>query len=495
MLVVAGCYAIWRKSSWSRIRIGLAAALILTSVQWVPLLRFLLQAGRIGAIDNWKVAGWFLPWQNIAQFIAPDFFGNPATMNYWGVWNYGEFIGYIGIIPLVFALSALFLSGVPMFFSVALVLSLLFMLPTPFAILPFVFHIPLLSVLQPTRLMVVVDLSLAVLSAYGFENLKTHPKRFIRSYWIVGLGVIVLWIVAFGFRLSVSQHNLILPTALLAAGIIWYAWRRILWYGIIILIVFDLFRFGWKFTPFTPARYFFPSSYVLTFLNTLHKPFRIMSTDDRILPPNTSLFYGIESIEGYDPIAPERYERFLAASELGVADFSRKTGFNRIYTAHTIDSVLLPYLNVKYILTLSDVKRPDMKKVLQDGAVRVYEYTRAFPRVYLADTIRVEKSPEDALRVLISMSPTFIGIVEKPIAVLSVPILAGEGVRIVQYSTNGLSLRTTTMNSRLVVILNSYDGNWHAAVDGISTPVMRVNYLFTGLIVPAGTHEVTLIYR
>ena len=50
---------------------------------------------------------WFLPWQNLVQFIAPDFFGNPATLNYFGVWNYGEFIGYVGIVPLIFVLFGL----------------------------------------------------------------------------------------------------------------------------------------------------------------------------------------------------------------------------------------------------------------------------------------------------------------------------------------------------------------------------------------------------
>jgi hypothetical protein len=85
------------------------------------------------------VPGWYIPWQNFTQFIAPDFFGNPSTLNYWGVWNYGEFIGYVGFIPLVFALYALFFrrGKTTAFFSLCLLLSLLFAFPTIFAKIPF----------------------------------------------------------------------------------------------------------------------------------------------------------------------------------------------------------------------------------------------------------------------------------------------------------------------------------------------------------------------
>ena len=65
------------------------------------------QGVRSVPLDSWLNQEWFLPWQNLAQFIAPDYFGNPATLNYFGIWNYGEFVGYVGIAPLFFALFAI----------------------------------------------------------------------------------------------------------------------------------------------------------------------------------------------------------------------------------------------------------------------------------------------------------------------------------------------------------------------------------------------------
>jgi len=81
----------------------------------------------------------FLPFQNLIQFVTPDFFGNPATLNYWGVWNYAEFVGYIGIIPLVVTFFALFFrhDKKTLFYGSLFFLSLLFSFPTFFAKIPY----------------------------------------------------------------------------------------------------------------------------------------------------------------------------------------------------------------------------------------------------------------------------------------------------------------------------------------------------------------------
>jgi hypothetical protein len=513
-------YAAWRLrhnaySGAKSLGIACSTAFVLTAVQWIPLVWYLPVTGRIASQDAWKVAGWFLPWQHLAQLIAPDYFGNPATLNYWGIWNYGEFIGYVGVASLVLAISSLFATGVPLFFSVVLLLSLLFMLPTPVAMIPFVLHIPFVSVLQPTRLMVIVDLGLAVLAAYGFDAMRKHGKRMQIAFGVTGLFFAVLWIVALAStRLSsdvaflsnmlISKRNLMVPSVLYAVSLAVYILfarqkntllKRLGGVLLLCVIIIDLFRFGWKFTPFVPQTYLFPTSRILAFMQNQHKPFRVMSLDDRIMPPNTSSYYGIETIEGYDPIAPLRYEKFLAASELGIADANRPSGFNRIYTAHNINSLLLPYLNVKYVLSLHDLEGANTRKVMQDGDVRLYEYTGMLPRAYLAERIFVETKPDTILNMLIGSSPSRVGIVEKPIDMLSVPLEDTEGVEITVYTPNKIVMHVSTVNPRLVVLLNAYNSRWTAKIGKKFVPVVPVNYLFTGVVVPAGTNDITFIYQ
>lgn len=519
MFVLAGAYVIWRYSATKNlpaffsVMLAVIVALILTSVQWVPLSQFLSESGRIGAADNWQLPGWFFPWQNLAQFIAPDFFGNPATLNYWGVWNYGELIGYIGLIPLLFAVSVLFLPGLPMFFSIAVIASFAGMLPSAISSLPFIFHIPVLSVLQPTRYMSIVDLSFSILSAYGFDALLKNRGRIKISCFIIGVFLLILWgtVIAGTFihgepslvsNLAVAKKNLILPTVLFVFFAGWYVtvvkgkkeWTRGLSIMLFVVIVVDLFRFGWKFTPFTPSAYLYPQTGVLKFLEDQPKPFRVMSLDDRILPPNVSGYYGIESIEGYDPIVSKRYEAYVAASELGKVDLGRKSGFNRIYTAHNIDSQLLPYLNVRYVLSLSDTVRPFLKLVMRDGEVRVYEYTKSEPRAYIATNIIEQQNSVNALTTLLAQGGVPVGIVEQPVKAVAGLLKSDEHIEMTSYNTSDMTYSVSVHDARLIVVLNAYDSHWRATVDGKLVKIIPVNYLFMGVVVPTGTHTVQFTY-
>jgi len=506
---------LWKPIGWALVVGGVAV--LITAVQWIPLLGFIAESGRVASLGAWKNAGWFLPWQHTIQFVAPDFFGNPATLNYWGEWNYGEFIGYIGVIPFIFALSAFFLTGVPRFFSVVLGISYLLMTSNPISRLPYMFQVPILGVLQPTRLMVLLDFSLAVLVAFGFERyIKGKVKALYISTIMYGVVLMLLWAVVLWGRVFfqdsmllthfiVAKRNLVVPTMIFVGFLVWrigvsfihknYV-KRIVFGILIAMCIFDLFRFGWKYTPFTHITYFFPKTSIIDFLQNQQKPFRIMSLDDRIMPPNVSAYYGIESIEGYDPIAPMMYENFLAASERGTADFKKLSGFNRIYTAHNVDSVLLPYTNVKYVLALADVHRPFLKEVMREGETRLYEYTNSLPRVYLSDRTQRVSTPDDALGELFSPISIRNGITDGSKHIIYTPLSSDEVAHIRAYSSNSMRIITTATSQRLLIVLNRYDRRWTAIMDKVTNiPIGRANYLFMGIVVPPGTHDIILSYR
>src|SRR5690606_9483313 len=118
--------------------------------------------------------------------------------------------------------------------------------------------------------------------------------------------------------------------------------------------IFDLTRVAAKFTSFSNADYFYPTSKTIEFLQNDKDKFRIATTDDRILAPNISTFYRIESIEGYDPLYLKDYAEFISLSERQAADISPPFGFNRIITPKNLNSDLVDFLNVKYILSLTE---------------------------------------------------------------------------------------------------------------------------------------------
>ena len=142
---------VWRTRLAIHIMVSLAVALLTSSIIWVPFMRFYFETARSLPVNLTNIAGWLLPPQHLLQFLVPDFFGNPSTLNYYGVWNYGEFIGYVGIAPLVLAVSSLFLGGVLSFWSFVLIVSLVFMIESPLTRILYSLPIPIFFVITTDK--------------------------------------------------------------------------------------------------------------------------------------------------------------------------------------------------------------------------------------------------------------------------------------------------------------------------------------------------------
>lgn len=505
-IALAVSYALWQKRT-SLVALAGLAALLGTIPAWLPVIASALRSGRVFA-SSWELAeGWFIPARHLVQFIAPDFFGNPATLNYWGTWNYGEMVGYIGVAPILFALSAILRreSAWTKFWIWVGGIALVMAIANPVAQVPFLLGLPVISSLQPTRLLVITVISLVMLAVAGFDDWQKHKRSSLRHPIILAAAVLaVLWAIAlFGARFApdlatnfaIAKRNLILPTGiLLAVGVVAAAgFRKFAGVVILALTVFDLLRFGWKFTPFSPREYFFPQTRVITYLQSQPKPFRVMSLDDRLLPPNVSGYFGIESIEGYDPLYSLRYERFFTVLIRGNADIS-PLGFNRILTLHDVTSPILPLLNVKYVLSLADVDSPVLRLVMREGETRLYEHTAFRPRVYLAENIRTASSGDDATTFAEVLSDEKSAIVQPAVDVLSTPLLSSEGVVITRYTDNAIALAVRAVNPRLLILQTPYEQGWRARVNGEAAGIVRVNYLFFGVVVATGESTVEFVH-
>ena len=68
-------------------------------------------------------------------------------------------------------------------------------------------------------------------------------------------------------------------------------------------------------------------------------------------------------------------------------------------------------------------------------------------------------------------------------------------VRIVGDTPNSLDLRVAATTTGWLVIADVWYPGWKASVDGQATPLWRANYLFRALLVPAGEHLVSIVYR
>ncbi len=503
--------------------------LLLTSIQWLPTLQFIKLSAREIDQSQFNQPGWFIPWQNLVQFLAPDFFGNPTTLNYWGIFNYAEFLGYLGVIPLIFAFLAIIWrrDKTTLFFSFLVFLFLSFALPTPWAKLPYWLNLPLISTSQPTRLLFIVDFCLAVLAALGvdaFLKKKISWGKIILTLipfsifygllWLFVLGAKKIWPEApWVVNLAVSQRNLILPTAIFAglAGLMVASWltpklfkkkrfiirysRLLILIGIVLLTIFDLLRFGWKFTPFVKEEWLFPSTETVEFLKKDQDVFRLMTTDRRLLAPNFSIPYRLQTIEGYDPLYLSRYAELIAASERGEANIEPPFGFNRIITPHNYESRIIDLLNTKYLLSLDEEDSPKWVKVFEEGQTKVYQNQNVFPRAFIVYQYQLAKDKQEAIDLLmnegIDLRETVILESDQP----ETGLVKGENkVAILDYEENKVLIEVETSQSGILVLTDSFYPGWQAKIDGQGTQIYRADYNFRGVIVPEGNHQVTFEY-
>lgn len=488
---------------------------VLCLPQLIPTLKFIALSARSLDLPAWQAnPGWFIPWQNLIQFLAPDFFGNPATLNYYGVWNYGEFIGYIGILPLITAFFALFFrrDKKTLFFGSAFFISLIFALPTFLAMLPFQLNLPFVSTAQPTRLLFVTDFSLSVLAALGLDYFikVKNKKQILYILGAVFVSFVSLWLFILFFHgntlsigeLNIARQNLMLPallfisvSAILVLNIL-HPQKRLTGFliGLLMLItIFDLFRFGWKFEPFTNKEYLYPSTSVISFLQNQKGLFRIMSTDSRIFPPNFSAMYKLQTLDGYDPLYLQRYGELMVAIKRGKPDINPQFGFNRIITPQVLTSGIVDLLGTKYILSLDEIKNPKLKSVFTDGIVRIYENKLALPRAFFASNTLLADSKQEAINALFNpmnyLGKTAVIENAQDRNLVKTDWSVGK-VSVVNYSENSVVLKTNNFEKGFLVLTDSYYPTWHAKIDGKETKIYLTDYNFRGIIVPKGEHAI-----
>ncbi len=490
---------------------------LLTFIQWYPTLQFILLSARDADLVSYKTVGWFIPLQNIIQFIAPDFFGNPSTLNYFGEWNYGEFIGYVGIIPLIFALFAIAFNKTKetLFFLIVLLIALIFAFPNPASQIPFMLNLPFISTAQPTRLIFLADFALAILAAVGLEEYLKRSRKIIFILPIFILIIACLWgfTLAQGFglvtaeNLQVIKQNLKLPTLLVFASVLILTLPVIkiinkekkiltlLVVAILAISIFDLFRFGWKFESFSPASYLFPNTKVISYIQNQPGIYRTMSTDSRIFPPNFSVMYNIYSPDGYDPLYLRRYGELIAAYARNKPDIATPLGFNRIVTLQNPDSRIVDLLGIKYVLSFDDPQVSKLSKVYSDGIVSVYQNNSALERIFFVPTTKFVNTNQEAIAEMFDINYSF----DKRAIVQGMRTQNYKNnwdvgkVKINDYTPNKVNIATSNKGDGFLVLTDAYYPTWSATIDGEPAQIFITDYAFRGIIVPKGNHIIEFI--
>lgn len=520
---VALLFALWQRKTqkkWNSF-LWFLGSLCVGCVFAYPILQAafgtMMQSLRATSPTLWNTEGFFIPFIHLIGFFTPDYFGNPSTLNYSGVWNYGEMVGYIGAGALLFAFFGIF-SGVSetVFWVLLTALSLLFATDNPVAKLPYTMGIPIFSSLQPTRLLSVIGLSLSVLAAYGLDYAIGKNTAFRKKGFFVPLIIAIFYIallVQAKFSIFMSQEqgavafrNTLLPAVIACAaigiffGIRWMKDKQnkhkvamTVFLGLLLVLhVFDLTRFGWKFTPFTDPAYFFPTSKVISYLAS-HQDGRTVVLDDRIAPPNTLAYYGIRTVGGYDPLYPKEYAQFLSSIDSG--EYRPDVSFLRIINPKNYSSSLFRYLSPTYILSFEPIAGDGFVEVMKEGSTILTKNTSSLPLVYFADSIVYAQDTAVAIQLMKQASQS----AYPAVVTGDVPWDRGTEIaraRILEQNMEGgnIRLQTQSDSTGVLVVGEMYAPKWSASIDGRKTDIARVNAAFMGIMVPSGAHTIHFEY-
>ena len=510
--------------------------IILSAPQLLPTIELFLQSVR--QYDPYIKEYFYglMGWEKITNFIWPDFFGNIVTRNYWGKYGFHEYISYVGIIPLVYVFYSFIVKKAILekFFWFLLFISLIFLFPTPFGLLPYKLQIPGLSTSSASRIIYLVDFSLAALTAYGIDKwLKSKDTKLLKTTFLItvlcciSMGLLRLIMLNSQYtnftyptisNLSVSFRNMIPQTVLLIFFLcvltvfykakLVFGGRKIENYFLYLTVVLmmllslaDILRFAWKNTAFGPIKFLFPETEITNYLSNNSGTSRIAGG----IPTNLFMPYKLYSAEGYDPLYPEKNSRWYSIVDWGNTD---NLG-GRYGIIHYFESSAINYAAVKYIVDYKkDIhgqinSKGDFYKgvdslryleVFREGEITIFENKKALPYVWLTNNYFVAENINDSVNKMIKSDYPILLLNKTPREILGKNNPKYSVTEIVK-GYNEIKFNTSSDEDSLLFLSESYYPGWKAYVDGKDSEIFVANYLFQSIFIPKGEHLVSFQYK
>jgi len=468
-----------------------------------------------------QAAEFSLPPAELIGLFVPGFFGRGPT-DTWGPWQRVE-VGYLGILPIVLALLALLLcrDTATKFFGALALIGLALALGGYTILHGWLYQIlPVFGQLRaPARFIVLMDFALAALSAFGFDALlRALPraseiifKRIVRAApWVFLLIAIPAGALAYSNLILGQGQDAVLfqrianATNALAFFILLFAlslglivaratkyFRPSQWaVAALALICFDLFSLGAYVDVSTddPTQVYNHLDAV-AFLKSDASFYRIDPRDtgvDNTWSPDTSILYQLFDINGDNPLV--------------LADFNRYW-----QTLDSRSSRAYDLLNVKYLIArkTAPIDRAKFRLAFDgDPGFNIYENTRVLPRAFIVNTQIVVSDHAAALDAIRApefdpaKSVVLENIDHRPPTTANITAVSRQpsSVNITGYGPNEILLDAKTANDDLLVLSEIYYPGWRAWVDDREVQMLRADYLFRAIELPAGTHRVRFLY-
>ncbi|MFH1572958.1 MAG: YfhO family protein [Acidobacteriota bacterium] len=269
----------------------------------------------------------------------------------------------------------------------------------------------------------------------------------------------------------------------------WIGFRQV-WVRpcVTVLVVGEMVYNAYGFIPQSDPALYYPKLPIFEALKSA-PPGRICGYDG-YLPANLNRIHRLSDVRGYDGADPKDIVRVLFA-----ANPSRRRVISYAVTqGYTPDpSPILDMLNLRYVL-LRGSPPANIAAWKAENDYWVVEHPLALPRPFVPRLVEAATDQRDASLWLHNpaFDPRELAFVESP-APLPRGNITGSAA-IVAEVPGRLTIQYEMETPGVVVLGDQWFPGWHAAVDGQSAPVLRVNGVLQGVAVPAGKGTVELRY-
>ncbi|MDB4970603.1 MAG: hypothetical protein JWN44_6292 [Myxococcales bacterium] len=511
---------------------ALAGGLV-AAAQIVPTVAHLPYSPRSLGVDYQFASSYAWPdVRYLGVLIAPDLFGGADRGHWFGVFNHWEMAGWytgaltvllapLGLVrrrPELWALGAVALLGILLAFG------------DHAPVHRFFFHyVPLYGALRcPTRALVMDLVALPILGAEGLAWLSER----VRTRRAAGLACAIAFAVAgvvaasllhapakfspavvatrhaFGhFALVVGAGGAL--ASLLVAGVVR---APVATFAIALVSLVDLVSVSrgsvqpkprdWAegTERFTAVDWLLEHHPADRFITDYRGPFRLH---------NLGMTYDLEGAGGYESFTVWRYVNLLYTINNGQPyPFDKLKQDLAAGDVRRFDTPLVDLLNLRWFIGLSPPAphwverfrptpgaRPHaVHEPTWDPQLVVYENPRVLPRAFVVHHASVLPTDRAQAAALVTLDPRADVILDAAPS----PPPSGSGLepaRVTTHERARVVVDSDAPSPGVLVLADTWYPGWRVTVDGAAAPLLRADYAFRGVALPAGHHLVEFTYR
>jgi hypothetical protein len=154
-----------------------------------------------------------------------------------------------------------------------------------------------------------------------------------------------------------------------------------------------------------------------------------------------------------------------------------------------------------------DASRPGTFSRIYSGEARIHEFSDPLPRASVFTRVRLAAAPEAALRTVRDLNTdAWKEVVIETDGVSSDTagklrtLAASDGAtasaaEISHYDSQRVTIRASAEKPSVLMLTDSVYPGWNVYVDGTQKELLKANYLFRGVLLPPGTHQVEFRYQ